>query len=109
MFDTAQDPNFTAALALHSHKRDTALGITWPSTRTRGLLWYFNYQAEREFKQQLKADLAAAFVAGQALEARVTIAGLVAEIEAGVTPERRQEIITILARLEKLAEVMNNG
>lgn len=34
--------NFVAALALHQHKRDVALGLTHVTTKTCGLLWYYN-------------------------------------------------------------------
>lgn len=34
--------NFVAALTLHQHKRDGALGLTHVTTSQRGLLWYYN-------------------------------------------------------------------
>ncbi len=38
--------NFIGALALHQNRRDMALGLNHVTTKTRGLLWYYNIKQQ---------------------------------------------------------------
>lgn len=42
--------NFIACLALHQNRRDSALGLNHVTTRTRGLIWYYNVK-QRELHE----------------------------------------------------------
>lgn len=43
--------NLTACLALYQHRRDCAIGLSHVTTKTRGLLWYYNFRNQELYRR----------------------------------------------------------
>lgn len=99
MLERYVDLNFIGALALHQHRRDTAIGLLHVTTRQRGLLWYYGAK-QRELASKLtKAAVAKGLIDG--IDKRM--AEIMREAQTA-TLERKRELLAEALKLKKEAQ-----
>lgn len=96
-----QSVNFVAALALHQHKRDTALGLTHITTKQRGLIWYYNVNQRELFIEASKK----AFSYGAIRQAQRRMNEIMAEIHHA---KSHDEAVSLLVEAQSLKLAMKD-
>lgn len=97
----ANDAEFIAALLLHQHRQDNALGLHHVTARQRGLLWYYNLTLLKLHQDHFKAAMAK----GALDQIRSRIKRIVAEAKKRSTPlERKRELLIEAMQLEEKAK-----
>jgi hypothetical protein len=91
--------NFIGALALHQHRRDSALGLSHVTTKTRGLLWYYNLK-QRELVTRVSK---VAFVHGAMQQIDQRMAQIMTEAQTAPI-ERKRELLKEAIDLKKQAQ-----
>lgn len=91
--------NLTACLALYQHRRDSAIGLTHVTTKTRGLLWYYNIKQRELLTQVAKAS----FKVGAIGQIDNRMAEIMAEAQAAPI-ERKRELLKEAIKLQKQAK-----
>jgi hypothetical protein len=97
--NTFNQLNFIGALALHQHKRDCAIGLTHVTTRTRGLLWYYNVKQRELLTQVAKAS----FKVGAIQQIEKRMAEIMTEAH-GAPIERKRQLLKEAVKLQKQAK-----
>lgn len=93
--------NFIGALALYQHRRDCVLGLSHATTRTRGLLWYYNAKQRELIKQVGRV----AFTHGAMQQIDQRMAQIMAEAQTAPI-ERKRELLKEAIELKKQAQRM---
>lgn len=99
MVESVDSLNFVGALALHQHKRDMALGLSHVTTRTRGLIWYYNIK-----QRELVTNVAkASFKLGAIHQIDKRMAEIMTEAQ-DAPIERKRELLKEAIKLQKQAK-----
>jgi hypothetical protein len=96
--------NFIGALALHQHRRDCAIGLTHVTTKTRGLLWYYNIKQ----RETLTRVAQVSFNLGAINQIDKRMAKIMTEAQTAST-ERKRELLKEAIKLQKRAKGLKIG
>ncbi len=96
--------NLIGALALHQHRRDYAIGLTHITTRTRGLLWYYNIKQREVLSQVAKVS----FKLGAISQIDKRMAEIMTEAQ-DAPLERKRELLKEATQLKKRAQRLRKG
>lgn len=86
--------NFIGALALHQHRRDTAIGLTHITTRQKGLIWYYNLLLSQHLKN------AAVYGALQTIQKRMS--EIMQEAQTSDLDRQRQLLVEAMNLQERM-------
>jgi hypothetical protein len=91
--------NLVAALALHQHKRDVAIGLNHITSRVRGLLWFYNLRQRELLGKVAKAS----FRLGAIRQIDKRMAQIMTEAQ-NAPLERKRELLKEAVELQKQAK-----
>ncbi len=97
--------NFIGALALHQHKRDMALGLNHITTKTRGLLWYYNVKQRDLLIDVVKAS----FKLGTIRQAQRRMNEIMLEVQHAKSHDETVALLKEAKKLKRTIKRLNSG